>query len=329
MAGLFFPKEKFHTGLFPSGSSLSQGWQGEVPEVLRDRVRKRLGSSLSELVRNFSTIHQEDNERKWQEAEVFVAEFGEMMDFGGYTLLSEHMWQFSYEGGSNSGWQILHDVLESSEILDKWVQSKVTSGIPAFSKRVLIWTRGTENIKERGLFLQAKLELIFSRIFLKPVINLVKGTQPSYEIRDTVITRKSLADVLPKATTAMRHFFTEVQLEEPLFKEVILLYPSPQDPQKFVLKGYFDISAKDLHTTLPSQMLKFRPSIFSKTILALMFLYGLLSLFTEYSLSQSLVSLFAMIFCRFLYVIKGHTDIAETSADACGSLLYSKVSNGN
>eukprot|EP01127_Copromyxa_protea_P007088 TRINITY_DN1700_c0_g2_i3.p1 TRINITY_DN1700_c0_g2~~TRINITY_DN1700_c0_g2_i3.p1 ORF type:complete len:150 (-),score=12.15 TRINITY_DN1700_c0_g2_i3:36-485(-) len=143
MAGLFFPKEKFHTGLFPSGSSLSQGWQGEVPEVLRDRVRKRLGSSLSELVRNFSTIHQEDNERKWQEAEVFVAEFGEMMDFGGYTLLSEHMWQFSYEGGSNSGWQILHDVLESSEILDKWVQSKVTSGIPAFSKRVLIWTRGT------------------------------------------------------------------------------------------------------------------------------------------------------------------------------------------
>lgn len=216
----------------------------------------------------------------------FVGEFCTLMADAEYTLLTQKEWElasaedFLFTLPVHVNWA-LHDESLLKTFLSK--NTALASGLPQFSERALVFKRGTGIAKADGLFIAQKIEMLLSMLVKEPFLKLIGQAQPVFvnqqvvsgskktfsqggNVEDrnaTVIERLTLRRHMPNIFALLRKFFSKLEIQEPTFKEVVLLYrmakpmegdeSGPSGCGPLIIKSYSDIPMADLEMIFPEK----------------------------------------------------------------------------
>jgi len=225
----------------------------------------------------------------------FVGEFCSLMADAEYTLLTQKEWElasaedFMFTLPVHINWAV-HD-----ESLLKLFLSKnpmLASGLPQFSEKALVFKRGTGMATAKGLFINEKIELLLEMLVREPLMKLMGIAKPVFvnasskdskksfgqgkQVEDRnamVVQRLTLRRLMPNILTLLRKLFSTLEIQEPTFKEVVLLYrmakpregnpAGPSGSGPLILKSFNDIPMADLEMIFPEKTVsvKFREII--------------------------------------------------------------------
>jgi len=215
----------------------------------------------------------------------FVGEFCTLMADAEFTLLTQKEWElasaenFMFQLPVNINWSN-HDESLLKMFLSK--NPSLASGLPQFSQRALVFKRGTGIAKAKGLFILQKIEMLLDMLIKEPFMKLIGRSQPVFvspasagskkvfddsghaEDRNvTVIERRTLRRLMPTILTVFMNLFRALELQEPTFKEVVLLYrmakpvgdqsPGPSGCGPLIIKSYREIPMADLEMIFPEK----------------------------------------------------------------------------
>jgi hypothetical protein len=214
----------------------------------------------------------------------FVAQFCQMMATAEYTLLSDSEWELAMEEDfmfrlpmeidwAKGG----YDASLLKEFLKKNPELKV--GLPKFSERVLLFKRGVTVSTHSDLFITEKIDLLLEYALKRPIGSVLRkvfgsgsssGEESAAPPRSagkrnvSKIERRTLRRLMPTLVSVLKNIHKKLELSEPTFKEVILLYredkidsaeaqflnvPSGAGPLR--LKSFRNVPMADLEMVFP------------------------------------------------------------------------------
>jgi len=222
----------------------------------------------------------------------FVTQFCQMMATAEYTLLSASEWDvameedFMFRLPMTIDWEKGgYDVSLLKAFLKKNPELKV--GLPTFSERVLLFKRGVTTSTHADLFIAEKIDLLLEYALKRPVGKVLrkafglgfgssssKGEESAFAAggpgrsggkrKVSKIERKTLRRLMPTIASVLKNVHKKLELSEPTFKEVILLYredkidaaeaqflnvPSGAGPLR--LKSFQNVPMADLEMVFP------------------------------------------------------------------------------
>lgn len=222
----------------------------------------------------------------------FVTQFCQMMATAEYTLLSASEWDvameedFMFRLPMTIDWaKGGYDVSLLKAFLKKNPELKV--GLPTFSERVLLFKRGVTTSTHADLFIAEKIDLLLEYALKRPVGKVLrkafglgfgssssKGEESAFAAggpgrsggkrKVSKIERKTLRRLMPTIASVLKNVHKKLELSEPTFKEVILLYredkidaaeaqflnvPSGAGPLR--LKSFQNVPMADLEMVFP------------------------------------------------------------------------------
>jgi hypothetical protein len=215
----------------------------------------------------------------------FVGEFCTTMADAEYTLLTQKEWElasaedFLFTLPVRVDWSC-HDKALLKTFLSK--NPALAAGLPQFSERALVFKRGTGLAKAKGLFIMQKIEMLLSMLIKEPLLAILGQKQPVFvnanssdskktfgdgktvEDRNaSVIERLTLRRLMPNIFVLFRKLFSTLEIQEPTFKEVVLLYrmarpldddaAGPSGCGPLIIKSYVDIPMADLEMIFPEK----------------------------------------------------------------------------
>ena len=217
----------------------------------------------------------------------FVTQFCEMMATAEYSILSEEEWKLAMEEDfmfrlpmeidwANGG----YDASLLRAFLKKNPELKV--GLPKFSERVLLFKRGVTVSTHSDLFVSEKIDLLLEYALKRPVGKALRKVfgfgRSSGDGEESAaaagrnkgkknvskIERRTLRRLMPTTMSVLKNLHKKLELSEPTFKEVILLYredkidsaeaqflniPSGAGPLR--LKSFRNVPMADLEMVFP------------------------------------------------------------------------------
>ena len=217
----------------------------------------------------------------------FVTQFCEMMATAEYSILSEEEWKLAMEEDfmfrlpmeidwANGG----YDASLLRAFLKKNPELKV--GLPKFSERVLLFKRGVTVSTHSDLFVSDKIDLLLEYALKRPVGKALRkvfgfgrssgdGEESAAAVgrnkgkkNVSKIERRTLRRLMPTTMSVLKNLHKKLELSEPTFKEVILLYredkidsaeaqflniPSGAGPLR--LKSFRNVPMADLEMVFP------------------------------------------------------------------------------
>ena len=246
----------------------------------------------------------------------FVGDFILLLKAGHYRLLSQAEWnmaiaeEFQLTMPVSVDWNCKDDAMLSRYWED---HPEEREGVAEMSDRVLVFHRGVGVAKMRGLFLNEKVDLLVEYGFTNPVARLwnwIKGakrlsgnTASKEQIGQNeewvahknrkVVQRRTLDRVLPDFLSVLKNIHRHVEIQEPTFKEVIVLYRKaehqPKDPQasrhsvalakrNIFIKSFCDVPMADVELIFPEKTV-FIKSVtrIQLTVTVLMAVFGALA----------------------------------------------------
>ena len=215
----------------------------------------------------------------------FVGEFCTLMADAEFTLLTQREWELASAEDFMFTLPVAINWASHDESLLKMFLSKnptLASGLPQFSHRALVFKRGTGIARAKGLFIMEKIEMLLDMLVKEPFLKLIGRSQPVFvnqtatgskkvfgesvaaEDRNvTVVERRTLRRLMPTILSVIMNLFRTLELQEPTFKEVVLLYrmakpvantnPGPSGCGPLVIKSYREIPMADLEMIFPEK----------------------------------------------------------------------------
>jgi len=149
-----------------------------------------------------------------------------------------------------------------------------------------------------------------------------------------VIERHSLRNALPTTTAVIRNFFAKIYIQEPTFKEVVVLY-SPKAASAtskygrvVEMKAFENVPLADLEVTLPNSELFMHIKLRDKIQIVVMLVIGVIMVFLKiFSESTNWTTSITILFClglRLFQVWNGMRNARQHNVDEMTRMLYSK-----
>ncbi|XP_024520873.1 uncharacterized protein LOC112342780 [Selaginella moellendorffii] len=140
------------------------------------------------------------------------------------------------------------------KLLKKYPRVTEAGDEQLFENKCLIYRRGIGCDTAQGYYMLAKVEEI-QKSFWKMILRLCIGKEeenfmheePKPDDRFMEMERIHVGDV------RIKHFFQKVELQEPTFSQVIVIYRTRDDPRGIHIKQFKDVPMADLELVLPEK----------------------------------------------------------------------------
>lgn len=235
----------------------------------------------------------------------FVGEFCALMADAEFTLLTQQEWELASMEDFLFTLPVHVDWASHDESLLKTFLSKnpsLASGLPQFSQKALVFKRGYGIAKAKGLFIMEKIEMLLSMLVKEPFLKLIGQSKPVFvnvraskqkttessepERNVTSFERLTLRRLMPNIFVLLRKLFSTLEIQEPTFKEVVLLYrmaqPRPNEPSgpsgagPLIIKSFTNIPMADLEMIFPDKTMSVKLSEMIQNGIAIVLAIGTL-----------------------------------------------------
>ncbi|KAK3240625.1 hypothetical protein CYMTET_49547 [Cymbomonas tetramitiformis] len=183
-------------------------------------------------------------------------------------------------------------------------------GCEHFQGTMLVFHRGVGITKKKGPFYAEKAALLQDKMVGEPfmaIMHLMTGgmfkpktEEPTYpttptklkrasttKLKHSFVERKTLKRLLPSIKSIVKNMFVDIELQEPVYKEVVLLYRK-KEPEKgsevvddvenrVILKSFIEVPMADLELCFPETKVNMPPGqIFQSFAMILMAIFSVL-----------------------------------------------------
>ena len=217
----------------------------------------------------------------------FVTDFCSLMADANFSLLTQTEWELAKAEDFmfNLPIEIAWDKFDK-ELLGTLLRQNpaLSQGLTQFADSALLFKRGNGLAKAKGMFIAQKIDMLLEMLLMEPLLTLIGKPKPviadineglprrsaavredgtmEEERHDTMtIERRTLRRLLPTPFAVLRHLLSTHELQEPTFKEVVILYrmakpkddckPGPGGAGPLVLKSFHDIPMADMEMIFP------------------------------------------------------------------------------
>lgn len=183
-------------------------------------------------------------------------------------------------------------------------------GCEHFQGTMLVFHRGVGIAKKKGSFYAEKAALLQDKIVGEPfmaLMHLMTGglfkpkKEPAYpssptkslkrststtKLKQIYVERKTLKRLLPTIMSLVKNMFVDIELQEPVYKEVVLLYRKKESESseladgvenRVILKSFIEVPMADLELCFPETKVNMPPGqIFQSFAMILMAIFSVL-----------------------------------------------------
>eukprot|EP00198_Chlamydomonas_reinhardtii_P011487 XP_001700824.1 predicted protein [Chlamydomonas reinhardtii] len=179
-----------------------------------------------------------------------IADFMQLMCAARFHIMTTAEWElakadkFMFSLPVEVNWDYYDDRMLKSFWASTPERQELRARLPDMADRVLVFHRG---ITETGMYTNEKIDLLIDYLFTKPILKLwrrIRGIKPdlvgprtlnlteSTHAARKVVERKTLRLHMPTAWAVIKNFHKKLKLQEPAFKEVVVLYRASVDHKK-------------------------------------------------------------------------------------------------
>ena len=238
----------------------------------------------------------------------FVSDFCTLLADANFSLLTQKEWElakaedFMFTLPCDIAWDKF-----DKELLGTFLKQNpaLSEGLTQFADAALLFKRGNGVAKAKGMFIMEKVEMFLEMCIMEPLLAIVgrpktvfaslggvgkkrtamfkkdgagKGLIEEERHDVTVIERRTLRRLLPNPLAILKNLFKTMELQEPTFKEVVLLYrmakpvedrqAGPGGVGPLILKSFHDIPMADLEMIFPevNVTVKFKDMLINVTL---------------------------------------------------------------
>ncbi|GLC33366.1 hypothetical protein PLESTM_000053600 [Pleodorina starrii] len=176
-----------------------------------------------------------------------IADFLQLMAAGRFHILTTPEWElakadkFMFSLPVEVNWSFYDDKMLRAFWSSTPERRSLRSLLPDMADRVLVFHRGITVAQASGLYTGEKLDLLVDYVITKPLTRLwnrLRGRPPpapssrSLNLTESrhqarkVVERRTLRLLMPTAWAVIKNFHKKLKLQEPAFKEVVVLYRS-------------------------------------------------------------------------------------------------------
>lgn len=208
----------------------------------------------------------------------FVGDFCSLLADANYSLLTQKEWEvamaenFMFNLPCDIAWDKFDKNLLSSFLKQN---PALSQGLPQFADSALLFKRGNGTAVAKGMFIQQKVEMLIDMALVEPFLwligkpRVVIASMDGYAVPGakekrhdvSTVERKTLRRLLPTPFAVLKSFFSTMELQEPTFKELVILYrmDKPEGDQKaavggagpLVIKSFHDVPMADVEMVFP------------------------------------------------------------------------------
>ena len=226
----------------------------------------------------------------------FVTDFCSLMADANFSLLTQNEWElakaedFMFNLPIEIAWEKF-----DKELLGTLLRQNpaLSQGLTQFSDSALLFKRGNGVAKANGMFIAEKIDMLLEMLLMEPLLAAIGRPKPviadinegmpskreQAEVRVdgtmeeerhdvSTVERRTLRRLLPTPFSILRNFLSDHELQEPTFKEVVILYrmakpmegckPGPGGAGPLVLKSFHDIPMADMEMIFPEVNIQVR-----------------------------------------------------------------------
>ena len=219
----------------------------------------------------------------------FIADFLTLMQTAHYHLLSKELWDvaLSEDFELTMPLKVNLNVMDSKMLTRFWAERPTQrEALPHVADRVLIFYRGVSVGTKTDVFISEKFDLLATYLVTDPLTyiwNKLNGkpseTKPEKseeesEDAERSVKRVSLRSLLPDWKSVVRQFFSKLEISEPTFDSVVVLYrkakaslqpstPNTKDnyhqaKRNIVIKMFDSVPSADLEVIFPEKVVDIR-----------------------------------------------------------------------
>ena len=219
----------------------------------------------------------------------FIADFLTLMQTAHYHLLSKELWDIALREDFELTMplKVNLDVMDSKMLTRFWAERpSQREAMPHVANRVLIFYRGVSVSKKTDAFMSEKFDLLATYLVTDPLTyiwNKLNGKlsetkrekrEGTREDAEKGVKRVSLRSLLPDWKSVVRQFFAKIEISEPTFDSVVVLYrkakasllpstPNTKDnyhqaKRNIVIKMFDSVPCADLEVIFPEKVVNIR-----------------------------------------------------------------------
>ena len=221
----------------------------------------------------------------------FVGDFCSLMADANFSLLTQKEWElakaedFMFTLPCDIAWNKFDKNLIGTFLKQN---PALSQGLTQFADSALLFKRGNGVAKAKGMFITEKIEMLIEMCIMEPLLSLVGkpkvvfaapdrvnkggakgaggtksvgGMKVEERLDTTVIERRTLRRLMPTPLSVLKNLFSNLELQEPTFKEVVLMYrmAKPMEDRRagpggagpLILKSFNDIPMADVEMIFP------------------------------------------------------------------------------
>ncbi|GIL91758.1 hypothetical protein Vretimale_14893 [Volvox reticuliferus] len=174
-----------------------------------------------------------------------IADFMQLMAAARFHILTTREWElaksdkFMFSLPVEVNWSYYDDKLLRTFWASNAERRELRAVLPDMADRVLVFHRGITVAQASGLYTEEKVDLLVEYLITKPLLklwnwlrkrNTPAGTGPMGNLTESrhqarkVVERRTLRLLMPSAWAVIKNFHKKLKLQEPAFKEVVVLY---------------------------------------------------------------------------------------------------------
>lgn len=263
---------------------------------LRDRLKRNFDLLTAAQDQNESLMKltmEQLTPTQFHELSVeFVGDFCSLMADANFTVLTQKEWElataedFMFTLPCEIAWDKYDKNLIGTFLRQN---PALSQGLTQFADSALLFKRGNGMAKAKGLFISEKIEMLIEMLFMEPILSLVGKPKVAFASVDdgkgkakdkkgtakkvggmavekkrhdkSTVERRTLRRLMPTPLAVLQNLFSTMELQEPTFKEVVLMYrmakpredhrPGPGGTGPLILKSFHDIPMADVEMIFP------------------------------------------------------------------------------
>mmetsp|Transcript_11867 Transcript_11867/g.39447 ORF Transcript_11867/g.39447 Transcript_11867/m.39447 type:complete len:582 (-) Transcript_11867:564-2309(-) len=300
----------------------------------------------------------------------FVTDFCGLMADANFSLLTQNEWElakaenFMFNLPIEIAWEKF-----DKELLGALLRQNpaLSAGLTQFAESALLFKRGNGVAKASGMFITEKIDMLLEMLLMEPLLAFIGKPKPiiadinqglpsrkpkgdptklgadgamAQERHDvSVVERRTLRRLLPSAFSVLRNFFANHELQEPTFKEVVILYrmakptegckPGPGGAGALVLKSFRDIPMADMEMIFPeiNIRVRFRDMLINVSLAVVALVTFAWTLLTGVEWTKEIITLITVLFGKVAQSAAALMAAQTRYAGAMARAIQSKSDN--
>eukprot|EP01125_Pyxidicula_operculata_P008910 TRINITY_DN2948_c0_g1_i3.p1 TRINITY_DN2948_c0_g1~~TRINITY_DN2948_c0_g1_i3.p1 ORF type:complete len:458 (-),score=69.28 TRINITY_DN2948_c0_g1_i3:49-1422(-) len=319
-------------------------YYNEIRTKLEAIVSQEYHSKAKELMASYYPYAPDamvDVKEQKIEPEHFLNDLLDIIRESNFVVVSKEEWEWGLQDSFTFTlpFKMSWDGFDS-EIFAKFVgKRKEFKNAIEFSDKIMIFRRGIVTTSMEDYFFFEKVDLLIDSFLSVFPTNKSSQEELQLEFVDTTngqpVIRKTLKNVLPNAASVFSRFFKKIKIEEPAFREVVVVYvPKAKEESKkrtkIEMKSFLNVPVADIEMVLPHSGLSLEIRLRDKiqiwayfTLAAFMILYGIMYP-DEQGGGQTFYAIVFVLVVRLFQLIYWIMTVRQANTDELTHTLFSK-----